>query len=109
MALAISRGIDVTAVWSSSIQNSPTPPPRHALDRKPARRSPGDASDPNIFADLAPVDVLLLVGIFGNIADSDVQRLISTVPAICRPGATIIWTRHRRRARSDTEHRAMVR
>ena len=55
----------------------------------------GDASDPNMFDDLAPADVLLLVGIFGNITDSDVQRLISTVPAICRQGATIIWTRHR--------------
>jgi hypothetical protein len=56
----------------------------------------GDASDPHMFGDLVPADVLLLVGIFGNIADSDVQRLISTVPAICRQGATVIWTRHRR-------------
>jgi hypothetical protein len=43
-----------------------------------------------------PADVLLLAGIFGNIDDSDVQRLISVVPAICRRGATVIWTRHRR-------------
>ena len=56
----------------------------------------GDASDPGMFIDLVPADVLLLVGIFGNIDDCDVQRRISVVPAICRQGATVIWTRHRR-------------
>ena len=56
----------------------------------------GDAGDPHMFSDLLPADVLLLVGIFGNITDTDVQHLISHVPAICRQGATVIWTRHRR-------------
>ena len=56
----------------------------------------GDASDPGIFTDLTRADVLVLVGIFGNIDDADVQRLISVVPAICRQDATVIWTRHRR-------------
>ena len=56
----------------------------------------GDASDPKLFADMAPADVLLLVGIFGNITDTDVERVISSVPTICKQGATVIWTRHRR-------------
>ena len=56
----------------------------------------GDASDPDMFIDMAPADVLLLVGVFGNITDPDVQCLISAVPSICRQGATVIWTRHRR-------------
>lgn len=57
----------------------------------------GDASDPAMFTDMAPADVLLLVGIFGNVSDDDVRRLITAVPAVCRPGASIIWSRHRRR------------
>jgi hypothetical protein len=55
-----------------------------------------DASLVASFADALPADVLLLCGIFGNVSDADVERTISTAPALCRPGATVIWTRHRR-------------
>jgi hypothetical protein len=55
-----------------------------------------DAGDTSTFSDLVPADLLLLVGIFGNISDEDIERTISAVPALCRPGATIVWTRHRR-------------
>ena len=43
-----------------------------------------------------PVDLLLLCGIFGNVATDDIQNTIAAVPAMCRPGAAVIWTRHRR-------------
>jgi hypothetical protein len=56
----------------------------------------GDAGRPAAFANLLPVDVLLLVGIFGNIDDDDIHRTISAVPAMCRMGGAVIWTRHRR-------------
>lgn len=56
----------------------------------------GDAADPGAFADVVPVDVLLLVGLFGNVADDDVATMIRAVPALCRSGATVIWSRHRR-------------
>jgi hypothetical protein len=56
----------------------------------------GDASDPKMFSDMAPADLLLLVGIFGNVTDADVEGVISSVPAVCKQGATVIWTRHRR-------------
>lgn len=55
-----------------------------------------DATDPDVFRDVVPVDVLVLVGVFGNIADADIQRMIGAVPALCRTGATIVWSRHRR-------------
>jgi hypothetical protein len=48
------------------------------------------------YADALPADVLLLCGIFGNVSDSDIRRTVADVPALCRPGATVIWTRHRR-------------
>jgi hypothetical protein len=48
------------------------------------------------FADALPADVLLLCGIFGNVSDADIERTIRAAPALCRPGATVIWTRGRR-------------
>ena len=48
------------------------------------------------FADALPADVLLLCGIFGNVSDRDVKRTVQASPALCRTGATVIWTRHRR-------------
>jgi hypothetical protein len=48
------------------------------------------------FADVLPADVLLLCGIFGNVSDRDVRRTVAAAPALCRAGATVIWTRHRR-------------
>ena len=47
------------------------------------------------FADVLPADVLLC-GIFGNVSDRDIRRTVDAAPALCRAGATVIWTRHRR-------------
>jgi hypothetical protein len=55
-----------------------------------------DASVIANFADILPVGVLLLAGIFGNISAADIKRTIDAAPALCAPGATVIWTRHRR-------------
>lgn len=48
------------------------------------------------FADALPADVLLLCGIFGNISDRDIKFTVEAASAMCRPGGTVIWTRHRR-------------
>jgi hypothetical protein len=56
----------------------------------------GDAGDPANLRGGVPADLLLLCGIFGNISNSDIQKTITAVPALCAPGATIVWTRHRR-------------
>jgi hypothetical protein len=56
-----------------------------------------DASTAANFADALPADVLLLCGIFGNLSDEDIERTAKASAAMCRPGATVIWTRHRRR------------
>src|SRR5579863_3828031 len=55
-----------------------------------------DASLVTSFADALPAGVLLLCGIFGNLSDGDIQRTVEAAPTLCRPGATVIWTRHRR-------------
>ena len=43
------------------------------------------------FADVLPADVLLC-GIFGNVSDRDIRRTVRAAPALCRAGATVIWT-----------------
>ena len=48
------------------------------------------------YADALPADVLLLCGIFGNVSDEDIERTAGAAAALCAPGATVIWTRHRR-------------
>jgi hypothetical protein len=55
-----------------------------------------DASRVASFADALPADVLLLCGIFGNVNAADIARTVAAAPALCAPGATVIWTRHRR-------------
>lgn len=55
----------------------------------------GDAGLPSTYAEQAPVDLLLLCGIFGNVPDLDVERTVQAVPQLCAPGALVLWTRHR--------------
>lgn len=55
-----------------------------------------DAGDPATFARAVPADIVLLAGIFGNVEVADVATTVAATPALCRPGATVIWTRHRR-------------
>jgi hypothetical protein len=40
-------------------------------------------------------DLVLMCGVFGNISDEDVRRTIASLPMLCAPGATVVWTRHR--------------
>ncbi len=55
-----------------------------------------DAGLSSSYLDAAPADLVLMCGVFGNIADADVHRLVEYLPRLCRPGATLIWTRARR-------------
>ncbi|MGW6199509.1 SAM-dependent methyltransferase [Kribbella sp. NPDC055110] len=55
----------------------------------------GDASLTDQYVGLAPAELVLLCGIFGNITSADIERTIATSPQLCRTGATVIWTRHR--------------
>lgn len=56
----------------------------------------GDAALVDHYAALAPAQVVLACGIFGNVSDDDVRRTVQALPALCAPGATVVWTRHRR-------------
>jgi hypothetical protein len=53
----------------------------------------GDAGTTSAAVGVAPVDLLLLCGIFGNIADEDIATTVAAVPTLLAPGGTVIWTR----------------
>jgi hypothetical protein len=54
-----------------------------------------DAGSTDAYIDVAPADLLLLCGIFGNISNEDVERTARAIPQLCAPGATVVWTRSR--------------
>ena len=54
-----------------------------------------DAGTTDAYAGAMPADLVLLVGIMGNIPDEDLWRLIDASPQLCAPGAHLIWSRGR--------------
>ena len=55
----------------------------------------GDAAVSDVYEQYVPADIVLACGIFGNVSDADVENTCRTVSMLCKPGAAIIWTRHR--------------
>ncbi len=55
-----------------------------------------DAGTVAAYADALPADVLLLCGMCGNVTLEDIRRPAPAAAAMCAPGGTVIWTRHRR-------------
>jgi hypothetical protein len=52
-----------------------------------------DAGRSDAYAGAVPAQIVLLVGIFGNIADDDLWRLLAFAPQLCAAGATLLWSR----------------
>ena len=55
----------------------------------------GDASLAGQYADLAPADLVIACGLFGNMTDADVQATIGYCAQLCAEGGTVVWTRAR--------------
>lgn len=55
-----------------------------------------DAAVTDVYAGAVPADLVLVCGVFGNVDDDDVRRTVESLPQLCAPSATVIWTRHRR-------------
>jgi len=56
----------------------------------------GDAADPSTYADRLPVDVLMLIGVLGNISDADGETTVRAAASMLTPGGTVLWTRSNR-------------
>jgi hypothetical protein len=56
-----------------------------------------DAAVTDAYVGAVPADLVLVCGVFGNVSDADVARIIGAMPQLCAHRASVIWTRHRRR------------
>jgi hypothetical protein len=65
-----------------------------------------DAGTSDAYAGAVPADIVLLVGIFGNIGDDALWRTIAAAPQLCAPGATLLWSRGRDEGDLNDEVRA---
>jgi hypothetical protein len=56
-----------------------------------------DAGRSGTYVGLAtvPADVVLLVGVLGNISEADVAATVAAMPGLCASGATLVWSRGR--------------
>jgi hypothetical protein len=56
-----------------------------------------DAGRSGTYVGLAtvPGDVVLLVGVLGNISEADVAATVAAMPGLCASGATLVWSRGR--------------
>ncbi|HEX3930065.1 MAG TPA: class I SAM-dependent methyltransferase [Nocardioides sp.] len=62
-----------------------------------------DAADPATYADRLPVDVLMLVGVLGNVSDADGGTTIRAAASMLVPGGAVLWSRSDR-FRSEPGH-----
>lgn len=56
----------------------------------------GNAGEMDSYLGAVPADLVLVCGVFGNVSDADIEHTVQTLPQLCAPAATVIWTRHRR-------------
>ena len=55
----------------------------------------GDASRTANYRGLAPADLVLVCGVFGNITEDDIERTVDACRQLTAAGGTVIWTRGR--------------
>jgi hypothetical protein len=56
----------------------------------------GDAGSTTPYVSLVPADLVLVCGVFGNVAEGDVRGTVEALPALLAQQGSVIWTRHRR-------------
>jgi hypothetical protein len=53
----------------------------------------GDASQADAYLGATPAEILVVVGLFGNIAEADIERTIRLLPGFAAPGGYVVWSR----------------
>lgn len=67
-----------------------------------------DVWAPATYGNRDPVDIVLAVGLFGNVPERHLPPTIARLSGVCNPGATIIWSRHRRKPDAAPRIRACL-
>lgn len=52
-----------------------------------------DAGSSDTYRDIPRADLLLLVGIMGNLSEADIEKLVRTAPQLLNEGGCAVWTR----------------
>ncbi len=55
-----------------------------------------DASVTDAYVGAVPADVVVVCGVFGNLAADAIAGAIEQLAQLCAPRASVVWTRHRR-------------
>ena len=55
-----------------------------------------DAGLTDEYVGAVPAQIVLACGIFGHVSDEGLEALIGSLDELCAPGASVIWTRHRK-------------
>jgi len=79
---------------------------RHALAGIEVRRA--DAGTTDSYVGLDPSDLVVLVGVFGNMSDADMCATIGTLPAFCRHDALVVWGRRNENREIDLARRSFA-
>jgi hypothetical protein len=93
------RRADVSALLVELDSRNVTIARKHAFDAGLSHIEvvADDASLTDVYEGRIPADLVLACGVFGNVTDEDIARTISFLPAFCKRGGSVIWTRHRRK------------
>lgn len=54
----------------------------------------GDASLTDAYLGAVPADLVLAVGVFGNLTTEDIERATGFLARMCAPGGTLVWSRN---------------
>lgn len=54
-----------------------------------------DASEASSYVGIVPAEVVMFCGVFGNLSDLDVRKVVRTLPELCSSSAFVLWTRSR--------------
>lgn len=52
-----------------------------------------DAGELSTYGSAVPADLVVMVGVFGNISDDDVRKTVFALPRLCAAHAKVIWSR----------------
>jgi len=54
----------------------------------------GDATMTSAYSGMAPADLVVACGVFGNVREQQLSQLVGHLPQLCQAGAYVVWTHY---------------